>query len=78
MSIEDIFGKPNIGIHSTRFLGMAFWDLFITFIVAIPIGLKFHKNVFVVFIGLFFLGTVIHLALGVNTAFSKVVKSLFC
>jgi hypothetical protein len=76
MTLANIFGEPNEGIHSTRFLGMAFWDLFFTVVAAILISYSIGcLNVGIWFIILFIIGQIFHAATGVDTAFIKFIKN---
>ena len=40
---KDIFGKPNEGVHSYRFLNLALVDIIVTIIFGILIGLILNK-----------------------------------
>lgn len=71
---RDIFGKPNEGVHSMRFLGLAFVDLFLTFVLAVIISYKYEYNIIFVFVFLMVLSIVIHKLFCVDTALLKKLK----
>jgi hypothetical protein len=67
---KDIFGKPNTGLHSYRFLGIAFVDVFFTLIGAILLSkLDVFKKYpwYYIFIALVVIGELFHLAFCVKT-----------
>lgn len=71
MELKDIFGKPGEGSHSHRIGPFASADLFLTVIGAILLGIYLDKP-FVYMFGILFIGgQILHLVLGVETAFVK-------
>lgn len=76
---KDILGKPNEGVHSYTFLGLAAFDLFGTLLIAFLINYYYYdsKNVYntiKIFLYLFILGEFLHLLFGVETRFIKLFK----
>jgi len=73
---KDIFGKPNEGVHSYRFLGIAVVDLALTiigaFIISLISGYSFWKTL----IALLIIGTIIHILFCVDTTVTKIVKKM--
>jgi hypothetical protein len=68
---KDKLGKPNEGIHSTRLLGVAFWDVFGTVVGAGIISYSFNFNFWKVLIILFIIGIILHRIFCVNTTINK-------
>ena len=77
---KNIFGEPEKGFHSTRFMGMALWDLIgtliITLIWAYIEGDNSLPNILYLFFIVFIIGQTLHLLFGVDTAFIKWLKNL--
>lgn len=71
MELKDILGKPGEGAHSHRIGPFASVDFFIVIIAAIIIAIYLNKPFVYVFGILFVGGQVIHLILGVETGFIK-------
>lgn len=68
---KDVLGKPNEGIHSIRFLGVAIMDVIMTIIGAYFIS-HFSKISFIkTLIFLFILGILLHKLFCVNTTINK-------
>lgn len=65
--MEDIFGKPNTGFHSVRFLGMALYDWLGTFAIAILFIFYFKRPVVPVLIGIVLVSEGLHIMFGVKT-----------
>jgi len=72
--INDIFGNPNEGIHSYRFLGMASVDLLFTFLGSILIAKIFKLSITTTFIWLFCIGQILHYSFNVKTSFIKFIS----
>jgi len=68
---KDIFGKPNEGVHSHRFLGIAIVDVISTIIGALIISYIFNDNFFSILLLLFLIGIVLHRLFCVNTTINK-------
>lgn len=67
---KNIFGESGKGVHSIRIFGLAFVDLFLTFLLAIVIYYQIKNsfpNIFLIFIYLWILGIFLHLIFCVNT-----------
>lgn len=70
---KDIFGKPNTGAHSYRFLGFAIIDVLMT-ILAVLIFTYFTKYPFWPSLAIFFLfGIFIHRLFCVQTTADKLI-----
>ncbi len=74
MKLNEIFGKPNEGIHEQRVFGLAAVDLALTVIGGIGLSIILKKDFFVIFACLFILGQILHIGFGVDTAFLKSLK----
>jgi uncharacterized membrane protein YcaP (DUF421 family) len=61
-------------LRSYKVYDMAIFDFVLTFIGAILVASYFDKDVFLVFIILFIIGQIMHIAFGVETAFLKKIK----
>jgi len=68
---RDIFGKPNEGVHSYRFLNFAVVDTIVTIIGAYFISKFFKFNLFYVLFVLFLIGIIFHKIFCVNTTLNK-------
>lgn len=64
---KDIFGKPNEGLHSYRFLNAALVDYLLTFVIIIAITLFFGIPLVASTIIAFVAAVVIHYLFGVET-----------
>ena len=74
---KDIFGKPNEGAHSYRFMDIAIVDLLLTILASILISYKYNYNLIVVFIVLMVIGFLLHLLFCVETTLVKLFKRYF-
>lgn len=76
---KDMFGKPNEGVHSIRFFGFAFIDLFMTFIASFIFSylmikmLKINLSWIYYFIILMILAIFMHKLFCVETALNKLI-----
>ena len=78
---SDIFGKPNEGVHSKRFLGIAIVDMGATLgIAAIISGItsyfleeNFLKIFIIIFIIFLLLGIIFHRLFCVDTTINKLI-----
>ena len=68
---KDIFGKPNTGIHRTRFLGVAVADVIMTIIGAVCFAWAFQLPYVYTIIGFFLLGIAVHRLFCVRTTVDK-------
>ena len=64
---KNIFGIPNTGVHSYRFLDTAMVDYVLTLLAAMLITYTSHIPLELTTIGLFILGIILHILFGVNT-----------
>lgn len=73
-SLDKIFGVPNKGIHSYRIFNLAYIDIITTLIGAYLIKKIFFKktNYFIVLLGLFILGIILHRFFKVRTTIDKI------
>jgi len=69
----DIFGKPNTGIHSYRFLNFAIVDIILTLIGAFVISYSFNINFILTLFILILLGIILHRLFCVNTTLNKII-----
>lgn len=60
-------GAPGTGIHSIRFAGLAFVDLFATVLAALLAGKLLKQPFWLCFLVLMLVGIATHEAMGVNT-----------
>ena len=70
---KDIFGKPNEGVHSYRFFGIAIVDFLMTIIGAIIIAYYFNYDYIVTILVLFILGIILHRIFCVDTALNSII-----
>ena len=70
---KDIFGKPNEGAHSYRFLGIAIVDFMLTLIGAIIIAAYFKYDYIVTIIVTFIIGILVHRIFCVDTALNSII-----
>jgi len=68
---KEIFGKPNEGVHSYRFLNLAIVDVIGTIIIAFIIAKIFNLNALLTIIIAFILGIILHRLFCVNTTINK-------
>jgi hypothetical protein len=68
---KDSLGKPNTGLHSIRFMGVAIFDVLLTLVGAIAIAWLFGWPYIPTIIGFYILGIVAHRAFCVRTAVDK-------
>ena len=71
--MEDIFGKPNTGFHSVRFLGMALYDWLGTFAIGVLFIFYFKRPVVPVLIGLVLISEGLHILFGVKTGLLRMI-----
>jgi len=69
---KDALGKPNKGIHSYRFMGVAIADVIMTLIGAMLISYFTKYSFLMVAIFLFILGIILHRLFCVRTTIDKV------
>lgn len=71
-------GQPGEGIHNTRVLGFAFWDIVITVVAALLIKrFVFRKtNFLLILLGLVATGIVVHKALGIDTKLNHMIFNI--
>jgi len=72
---KDIFGKPEKGFHSTRFMGVAIYDVIGTLIVSLLISYYTKYSFVYVAIFLFILGIILHNLFCVRTTVDKILFS---
>lgn len=74
---QNIFGKPNKGIHSIRIFNIAIFDVLSTIILGILLQFlllrlfSFYIDLFIILIILFSLGIVLHRLFCVRTTIDK-------
>lgn len=68
---SEIFGRPNEGAHSYRFMNLAIVDVVGTIIGAFIIAKVFHLNFFLTLLLIFILGIILHRLFCVNTTINK-------
>ena len=71
-------GVPGEGVHAQRFMGLALNDTIATLVAALITSWLFDISFLYSLIGWFALGEVLHYALGVNTAFLKMLDITSC
>jgi hypothetical protein len=71
---SDLFGKPNTGLHTYRFLNIAIVDVIATFLLGMFIKEYFLKDTSILYINifLFILGIIIHRIFCVKTTVDKI------
>ncbi len=70
---KDIFGKPNEGVHSVRFFGIAIIDFILTLLVGLGIKYIFPDyNIILIYVILFTFGIIMHRMFCVNTTINKI------
>ena len=70
---SEIFGRPNEGAHSYRFMNLAIVDVLGTIIGAFVIAKVFNLNFFLTLLILFILGIILHRLFCVNTTINKLI-----
>jgi len=70
---SEIFGKPNEGVHSYRFLNLAIVDVILTIIGSFIIAKLFNLNFLVILLFIFILGVILHRLFCVNTTINKLI-----
>ena len=70
---KDIFGKPNEGVHSIRFMDIAIVDLVMTIIGALLLAKYLNIDFIIVFIVLMVLALILHKLFCVDTTLTKLV-----
>jgi len=68
---KDLFGSLKTGIHSYRFMDVAYMDFLVTMIIAYIISYFTKKNFIYCFIFLFILGIFLHRLFCVRTTIDK-------
>ena len=68
---KDIFGEPNKGLHSYRFLGLAVVDIILTFLLALVVSKFVKYKIHIIFISLIILGIFMHLLFCVDTPITR-------
>lgn len=68
---KDIFGKPNEGVHSYRFMNIAIVDVLATILVSYLISYYFKTNFIRTTIILFIVGIIMHKLFCVRTTIDK-------
>jgi hypothetical protein len=68
---SNIFGKPNTGFHSVRFLGTALGDYILTILLAIIITWITKIPLVITTIICLVVGVILHMLFGVNTGAVK-------
>ncbi len=77
MKLEDIFGRPNEGVHKSRFGGVAFIDLLFTFIGAYILYFFTDIPFSITLTVLMLLSFLLHYLFGVKTASQKYFNKFF-
>jgi hypothetical protein len=72
---KEIFGKPNEGFHKKRIFGLAFWDLFGTFIIIIVLSYYFAFDILCTTMYVFAFTIFIHKLFCVDTTLNKKIFS---
>lgn len=70
---SEIFGRPNEGAHSYRFMNLAVVDVLGTIIGAFIIAKVFNLNFFLTLLILLILGIILHRLFCVNTTINKLI-----
>jgi hypothetical protein len=75
---KDMFGKPGEGVHSYRIFNIAIVDVLATIAIGLLLSWLFPKvNVFLMLLGLFLLGILLHRWFGVRTTIDKLLFPSF-
>jgi hypothetical protein len=75
LTMDSIFGKPNQGIHSYRFMNVAIVDVLMTVVVSFVISKYFGYSFMVVLILAFLMGIILHHIFHVKTTIEKLLFS---
>jgi hypothetical protein len=70
---KDIFGIPNQGIHSYRFMNLAIADVILTLIASYIISIIFNTNFVITTVLLFISGIILHRIFCVKTTIDKLI-----
>ena len=70
---SNIFGEPNKGFHSIRFLNIAIYDLFGTILISGLLSYTLKYNFFIILILFLILGIILHRLFCVNTTINKLI-----
>jgi len=70
-NLSEIFGRPNEGVHSYRFMNLAIVDVLSTIVGAFIIARIFNWNFFLTLLVIFILGIILHRLFCVNTTINK-------
>ena len=68
---KNIFGKPNIGVHSYRIFNIAIVDLFFTVLAAYAISKYYILDFWYVFIILMLISLILHKMFCVDTTLTQ-------
>ena len=71
---SDILGTPGKGVHKFRMFDIAIMDLFFTLLIAYFLAYFCRTYFILMFIALFVLGQLLHLAFCVETTCAKWIK----
>ena len=77
-ALADILGKPGEGVHKTRFLGLAAFDLFGTIAIGFALYYFAGFELYKAMIGIFLLGIIMHWMFGTQTALNKLLIGPAC
>lgn len=68
---KNIFGEPGTGVHKTRFMGLAIWDVVATVVAALIIAYATGWPVGYTILGAFATGIVAHRVFCARTTIDK-------
>jgi hypothetical protein len=71
---KDLFGAPRTGVHSLRFMGIAVVDTALTIVGAAVIARAIHQPFWIVFLILFIVGEIMHVAMCVDSTVARLLK----
>lgn len=74
---RNIFGTPDAGVHSIRFMNLAVVDVLFTLIVAYIISIFSKYSFFWMSVALFSLGIFFHYLFCVDTTVAKMISKIF-
>ena len=74
----NILGVPGQGVHDTRFLGLAWNDLLMTFVGSVITAWILQIHIVYSFLGWMVVAEILHIAFGVNTALLKMIGITPC
>jgi hypothetical protein len=72
---KNIFGKPNEGVHSIRFMNLAVIDVILTIMGGFFIARYYKLNIYLTIFTLFLLGIIAHRLFCVKTQVDKILFS---